>query len=186
MPRNAATISTLLFTIAASSLSAQAPPRPRPPETHSTFLQAQYAGLKRNIIGSAEGMPVEHFSFKPSPDVRTYAQQLGHVVDTQYFFCNAVKGGPNPGTGKDFEQITEKAAMVQAVKEAFAYCDDAFASLTDETAMQMITIGVAPNQRQTARANQLTMVVVHGNEHYGNLVTYMRLKGIVPPSSAPK
>jgi uncharacterized damage-inducible protein DinB len=185
MTRNAATISTLLFTIAASSLSAQAP-APRPPQTYSMFLQAQYAGLKRNIIGSAEMMPVEHFSFKPTPDVRTYAQLLGHIIDTQYFFCNAVKGGPNPGTGKDFEKITERAAMAQAAKEAFAYCDDAFSSLTDETAMQLITIGGAPNQRQSARANQLTMVIVHGNEHYGNLVTYMRIKGIVPPSSSPQ
>ena len=74
MTRNAATISTRLFTLAASALSAQAPPRPRPPETYPMFLQAQYAGLKRNIIGSAEKMPAEHFSFKPSPDVRTYAQ----------------------------------------------------------------------------------------------------------------
>ena len=186
MTRNAATISTLLVTIAASSLSAQAPPKPRPPEAYSMFLQAQYAGLKRNIIGSAEKMPAEHFSFKPSPDVRSYAEQLGHVIDTQYFFCNVVKGGPNPATGKDFEKISEKDAMVQAAKEAFAYCDDAFSSLTSETAMEMITVGVAPNQRQTARANQLTMVIVHGTEHYGNLVTYMRMKGIVPPSSSPK
>ena len=74
MMRNAGTISTLLFTIAASALSAQAPPQPRPPETYSMFLQGQYAGLKRNIIGSAEGMPVEHFSFKPSPEVRSYAE----------------------------------------------------------------------------------------------------------------
>ena len=186
MTRNAATISTLLLIIAASSLSAQAPPRPRPPETYSMFLQAQYAGLKRNIVASAEKMPVEHLSFKPSPDVRTYAQQLGHIVDTQYFFCNAVKGGSNPATGKDFEKITERDAMVQAVKDAFAYCDDLFSSLTNETAMQMITIGAAANERQTARANQLTMVIVHGTEHYGNLVTYMRIKGIVPPSSSPQ
>ena len=186
MTRNAATISTLLFAFAASSLSAQAPPRPRPPETYAMYLQGQYAGLKRNIIGSAEKMPAEHYSFKPSPGVRTYAEQLGHVIDTQFFFCNAVEGGPNPGTGKDFEKITERAAMVEAVKEAFAYCDDAFSSLTTETAMEMITIGVAPNQRQVARVNQLTMVIVHGNEHYGNLVTYMRMKGVVPPSSLPK
>ncbi len=126
MTRNATSIATLLFTIAASALPAQAPPRPRPPETYSMFLQAQYAGLKRDIIGSAEKMPVEHFSFKPSPDVRTYAQQLGHIIDTQDFFRNAVKGGPNPGDGKGLEKITERAAMVEAVKEAFAYCDDAF------------------------------------------------------------
>ncbi len=56
--------------------------------------------------------------------------------------------------------------------------------LTNENALEMITVGNAPNQRQVARANQLTMFVVHGNEHYGNLVTYLRIKGIVPPSSA--
>ena len=186
MTRNAATISTLLFTLAASGPVGAGAAAPRPPETYSMFLQAQYAALKRNIIGSAEKMPVEHFSFRPSPDVRTYAEQLGHIIDTQYFFCNAVKGGPNPGDGKDFEKITERAEMVQAAKDAFAYCDDTFSSLTTETAMQLITIGVAPKQRQTTRANQLTMVIVHGTEHYGNLVTYMRIKGIVPPSSSPQ
>ena len=61
-----------------------------------------------------------------------------------------------------------------------------FAGLTDQNVLQMITLGVAPRQRQAARSNQLTMVIVHGNEHYGNLVTYMRIKGIVPPSSSPQ
>ena len=186
MTRNAATISTLLFTLAASALSAQAPPRPRPPETYSMFLQAQYAGLKRNIIGSAEKMPAEHFSFKPSPDVRTYARATGPYHRHAVLLLQCRQGRSESWHGKDFEKITERAEMVQAVKEAFAYRDDAFSSLTNETAMQMITIGVAPNQRQTARANQLTMVIVHGTEHYGNLVTYMRIKGVVPPSSSPQ
>jgi uncharacterized damage-inducible protein DinB len=74
---------------------------------------------------------------------------------------------------------------VPAVKEAFTYCDDAFAGLTNENALDMLTVGSGANQRQLVRANQLTMVIVHGNEHYGNLVTYMRIHGIVPPSSAP-
>ena len=80
--------------------------------------------------------------------------------------------------------ITDKVTIIQLVKDAFAYCDDAFAGLTHANALEMITVGAAPNQRQIARANQLTMLVVHGNEHYGNLVTYTRMKGIVPPSSA--
>ena len=70
------------------------------------------------------------------------------------------------------------------VKDGFVYCDDLFANLTDEKAAAMIAIGTAPNTRQVAAGTRLTMVVVHGNEHYGNLVTYMRIKGIVPPSSA--
>ena len=86
---------------------------------------------------------------------------------------------------KELEKtVTDKAAVIQLVKDAFAYCDDLFAKLTNQNALEIITGGVPPNQRQLARANQLTMLVVHGNEHYGNLVTYMRIKGIVPPSSS--
>jgi uncharacterized damage-inducible protein DinB len=166
------------------SLSAQAP-APRPPQTMSMFLQGQYTTLKRNLTGAAEKMPAEHFSFRPTPEVRTYAELFGHTIETQYFFCHAVKGGANPVDGKALEKIvTDKAGVVQMVKDGFAYCDDVFASLTDDKLAGLITLGTAPNTRQAARGNQLAMVVVHGNEHYGNLVTYMRIKGIVPPSSA--
>jgi uncharacterized damage-inducible protein DinB len=171
-----------------SHLPAQspAPAQPRPPQTYPAFLQAQYASIKRYIIGSAEKMPAEHFAFKPAPEVMTYGGLLGHIIDVQYGFCNAVKGGSNPAAGKALDKLTDKAALVSAVKEAFSYCDDAFAALTNENALEMLTMGTAPNQRQVARANQLTMVIAHGNEHYGNLVTYMRIHGIVPPSSTPQ
>ena len=176
-----------LWMIGASALSAQAPApaAPRPPTTFPMYLQGQYDTLKRNITGSAEKMPAEHFAFKPTPDVRTYGQLFGHTMETQYFYCNAVKGGSNPAAGKEFEKVTDKATVIQMVKDAFAYCDDAFAGLTNVNALEMITVGTAPNQRQIARANQLTQLIVHGNEHYGNLVTYMRMKGVVPPSSTP-
>ena len=106
-------------------------------------------------------------------------------MEAQYSYCANVKGGANPATGKEFEKsVTGKAEVVQMVKDAFAYCDDAYAALTDAKAIEMITVGVTPNQRQVSRANQLAQLIVHGNEHYGNLVTYMRIKGIVPPSSA--
>jgi len=179
---------SLMVILMSSSLAAQspAPAQPRPPQTYPAFLQAQYASLKRYIIGSAEKMPAEHFPFKPAPQVMTYAGLLGHIIDVQYGFCSAVKGGANPAAGKALDKLTDKTALVHAVKEAFAYCDDAFAALTNENALEMLTIGTAPNQRQVARANQLTMVIAHGNEHYGNLVTYMRIHGIVPPSSSPQ
>jgi uncharacterized damage-inducible protein DinB len=172
------------MTIGAAPLLAQAPAAPRPPQTFATYLQGQYNNIKNNLIRSAEKMPAEHFSFRPSPDVRTYGELFGHTMETQYFYCANVKGGQNPAAGKAFEKVTDKATIVQLVKDAFAYCDDAFAGLTEASATEMITIGVAPNQRQVSRANQMTEVVVHGNEHYGNIVTYMRIKGIVPPSSA--
>jgi uncharacterized damage-inducible protein DinB len=141
--------------------------------------------LKGNITGAAEKMPAAHFSFRPTPDVRTYAELFGHTMQAQFGYCSTVKGVGNPTAVKELEKIvTDKAGVIQMVKDAFDYCDDVFAKLTNDNALEIITGGAPPNQRQLARANQLTMLVVHGNEHYGNLVTYMRIKGIVPPSSA--
>jgi uncharacterized damage-inducible protein DinB len=176
----------LVLTASAAAAERQASTQPRPPQTFAAFLQAQYASLKRYIIGSAEKMPPDRYAFKPAPEVMTYAGLLGHIIDVQYAYCNAVKGGTNPAAGKGLDKLTDKAALVPAVIEAFAYCDDAFAKLTDQNALEMLTVGSAPNQRQVARANQLTLVIAHGNEHYGNLVTYMRIHGIVPPSSSPQ
>jgi uncharacterized damage-inducible protein DinB len=171
-----------LMVLMAAEVSAQTP---RPPQTMTMFLQGQYATLKRNLTGAAEKMPAEHFGFKPTPEVRSFAELFAHTIDTQFFFCNVVKGGASPTAGKNLEKtVTDKAGVVQMVKDGFAYCDDVFASLTDEKLTAMMTIGTAPNTRQAAAGSQLTMVVVHGNEHYGNVVTYMRMKGIVPPSSA--
>jgi uncharacterized damage-inducible protein DinB len=178
-------IAGVLTVIASSSSYAQAtaPAKPRPPVPFASYLQSQYATIKRVTIATAEKMPVEHYAFRPVPEVRTFAQILGHVVETNYFFCNAVKGGANPAAGRKLEAIADKAEMVQVVKEGFAYCDGEFAKLTDQNLTEMLTMGQPANTWQAARANQLTFVLTHSNEHYGNLVTYMRMKGIVPPSS---
>jgi uncharacterized damage-inducible protein DinB len=188
--KNAIVTIGLALVIGAPAASAQAPAaapaQQRPPTTFPMYLQGQYATLKRNLMGSAEKMPAEHFAFNPTPEVMSYGRLLGHTMETQYFYCNAVKGGQNPGAGKDFEKVLDKATVIQMVKDSFAYCDDAFAGLTNANALEMITVGVAPNQRQISRVNQLTQLIVHGNEHYGNMVTYMRMKGIVPPSSTPQ
>jgi uncharacterized damage-inducible protein DinB len=177
-------VAVAVLTVAVSSVSAQSPAAPRPPQTLPTYLQGQYAILKRNITGSVDKMPAEHFPFKPVPEVMSYAELLTHIVETQYAYCNTVKGAANPGASLNFK-VTDKAAVGQLVKDSFAYCDDAFAALANENVLEMLTRGTSPNQRQLARGNQLTQLIVHGNEHYGNLVTYMRIKGIVPPSSSP-
>jgi uncharacterized damage-inducible protein DinB len=173
-----------VLAVAVLMLSAQAAAQPTPPQTFPAYLQGQYATLKRNITGSVDKMPAEHLAFKPAPEVMSYAEMLTHIVETQYGYCSTVKGAVNPGASLNFK-VTDKAAVGQLVKDSFAYCDDAFAAVTNENALELLTRGSAPNQRQLARVNQLTQLIVHGNEHYGNLVTYMRLKGIVPPSSTP-
>ena len=171
-----------MLAVAVLPSSAQAPPQR--PQTFPTYLQGQYATLKRNITGSVDKMPAEHFAFKPAPEVMSYAEMLTHIVETQYGYCGTVKGATNAGANLNFK-VTDKATVSQLVKDSFAYCDDLFAAVTNENALEMLTRGSAPNQRQLARVNQLTQLIVHGNEHYGNLVTYMRIKGIVPPSSTP-
>jgi uncharacterized damage-inducible protein DinB len=177
------TTAAVAVAAATSFAQAPAPAQPRPPMPYVSFLQSQYANIKRAVIGAAEKMPAEHFAFKPTPEVRSFAQLIGHIVEVNYQFCSAVKGGANPNAGRKLEELTDKAALVQAAKDGFAYCDDAFAKLTDPGVTEMITVGQAPNTRQIARGNQLTFALTHSNEHYGNLVTYMRLKGVVPPTS---
>jgi uncharacterized damage-inducible protein DinB len=177
-------VAVVMAAFSALPLSAQSPAPPRPPQTFAVYLQGQYATLKRNITGSVDRMPADHFAFRPVPEVMSYAELLAHIVDTQYSYCSTVKGTDNPGASLDFK-VTDKVAVGKLVKDSFAYCDDVFAAVTNENALEMLTRGSPPNQRQLARVNQLTQLIVHGNEHYGNLVTYMRMKGIVPPSSAP-
>ena len=137
-----------------------------------------YDMAKGWIIASAEKVPEEHYSFKPTPEVRSFGQLLGHVANASYMFCSGATGGSSPSSG-DAEELTSKAELVAAVKAAFAYCDEAYA-MTDATAMESVSFF----QQTNTRLWVLAFNVSHDFEHYGNMVTYMRLKGIVPPSSA--
>jgi uncharacterized damage-inducible protein DinB len=100
------------------------------------------------------------------------------VADANYMFCSTAKGEKNPVEGKSFEKTTEKAALVQALKDAFAYCDAVYtwpdAKFTDTSEL----FGM-----KMTRLGWLILNVAHDNEHYGNIVTYLRSNGLVPPSS---
>ena len=143
----------------------------------STEAKQAYTSVKNDILKSAEKMPEENYGFKPAPRVRTFGQILGHVAEEQYFFCGSVKGEQKAA---DIEKAkTSKADLLAALHDSFAYCDAVFDGLTDATAVQMIKVG-------ESRRTRLTMIwgnTVHDNSHYGNLVTYLRIKGLVPPST---
>lgn len=130
------------------------------------------------LIRSAEQMSEENYAFQPTPEVRTFGQLMGHVANANYMFCSTVKGETNPNAS-DFEKTTSKAALVQALKDAFAYCDAAY-QITDMKAMEEVTF---MESMKGTRLWALMFNVAHNNEHYGNVVTYFRLKGMVPPSS---
>lgn len=133
---------------------------------------------KRDVMGSIETIPEDLWSFQPTKDVRTVAQLFAHIADGQYEFCGAaIEGKP---VDKGVEKTAKgKAEIVKALNEAFAYCESAYSDLTDAKTVKFFGM-------TATRLGIMDFNIAHNMEHYGNLVTYMRLKGIVPPSSAPR
>lgn len=142
----------------------------------SAELKGMYTGVKNNLTKMAEKMPEEHYGFKATSDIRTFGQLIGHVADSQARTCSLLNGEQK---ALNASSKTTKADLVAALKESFAICDKAFDSLTDAKAVEMIQMG----QRQRSRLGALAGTVSHSNEEYGYMAVYMRLKGIVPPSS---
>jgi uncharacterized damage-inducible protein DinB len=162
----------------AQEKAAQEKPMMSPENPLSTWNKFAYARVKDILMKSAEKMPEENYSFRPIDTVRSYGQIVGHVADAQYLFCSIALGEKNPGL--DIEHTkTAKADLITALNAAFAYCDKAYNTMTDATATQ--TIKLFGND--APRLSALTVNNMHDLEHYGNLVTYMRMKSIVPPSS---
>jgi uncharacterized damage-inducible protein DinB len=137
-----------------------------------------YSFLSSAAVRAAEKMPEENYSFKPTPDVRSFGQLVGHVADANYMFCSQVAGEPNPSKGIE-KTKTSKADLVAAIKDAVAYCNKTFDGMTDAGASQMVKF----RSFNMAKITLLSLNTAHTDEHYGNMVTYLRLKGIVPPTS---
>jgi len=152
-----------------------------PADGYTASVRASWNAIKRNVSGSAQAMPDDGFAFKPTPEVRTFGQLLGHLANEHYIFCSRMKGEPNPHETVDFEKKTTKAEFVKDMNDSIAYCDAAYAAMKDDP---KLLAPLAPNRRDSAFSSAL-LNVTHDSEHYGNLVTYLRLKGIVPPSSQP-
>lgn len=137
-----------------------------------------YESTRNNITKAADKMPEEHFAFKPTPEVRSFGQLVGHVANAQYAFCGAVKG-EKASPGNIEKEKTTKADLTAALNAAFAYCDGVYGSMTDDQAAQMVKFFGG----ERAKISVLHFNMGHNFEHYGNMVTYMRMKGLVPPSS---
>lgn len=149
----------------------------------SDAIRTTWDGAKKNIkdSGSIAEATQAIFDFKPVDSVRTYGQLIAHVAGANYVFCAAAKGEKSPNEEAAFEKLTAKADIVKAFDASVAYCDAAYKSLTDRAAAE--TIDMPFGMGKAARARALIMNAGHNTEHYGNLVTYMRIKGIVPPTS---
>jgi uncharacterized damage-inducible protein DinB len=144
----------------------------------TAMVMASWDDLKKNLAASAAALPEADYGFKPTPDVRSFGQIVGHLANDHYLICSGAKGEKNPST-TDYEKTTGKADLVAALNKSIAYCDSVFASMTDAIGAQPIELF----RQKFIRLGVLNLNVDHSSQHYGNLVTYLRLKGRVPPSS---
>jgi uncharacterized damage-inducible protein DinB len=173
MPKILSTVLLCLLALPTFSQEKQSSENP-----FSAINKSTYGRTKGILLRSAEKVPEENYSFKPVDSVRSYGQIIGHLADAQYLFCSTASGEKNPGLNIE-KTKTSKADLIAALKEGFAYCDKVYDSMTDAAAIQPVKFFGNDMPRYAV----LSINVQHNMEHYGNLVTYMRMKGIVPPTS---
>ena len=176
-------ITRVLFVAGAIALPVHASAQSPNPVTQA--LKSAWDGAKVNVRRSADVMPEAKYNFKPVDTVRTFGALLAHIAGASYEFCSVAKGEKTPHAEDEFEKSAKtKADIVKALDGAIAYCDEIYKSLDDAKAAQIVN--GAFGGPKAARAAALVGNTGHFMEHYGNLVTYLRINGLVPPSSAPQ
>lgn len=168
----------LLLLIAPPAIAQQPPGSPDAPVGSSVRMTHDRA--KGFLLRAAEQFPETDYSFRPTADVRTVAQQLGHIADTQNYFCSTALGEERPRQTNIEKTHSAKAPLLEALRESFAECERALSQSDEELLL--------PARRSNNSSPRLSLLILnasHNFEHYGNLVTYMRIRGMVPPSSQP-
>jgi len=161
---------TLVALCLASAAHAQSGP------SAANEAKQAYNRVKTVLTRAAEKIPDADYSFKATPDVRTIGALIGHIADAQGRFCAGITGAQPPASAAS---KTAKADLVAALQESFSACDKAVDSLTDSNALEAVGSG----RMQRTRIGAIYGMLIHSNEEYGYLAVYMRLKGVVPPSS---
>lgn len=142
-------------------------------------FQASLSNVQRNLEESADLMPEEQYSFRPTPEVRPFGEWVEHTAEATYGFCSAIKGERRPDISQ-LAKLKTKAEISKALKESFAYCAEAIKGLDDQKALEEVTVG----NNKFPRVRPMFNLIGSLNSHYGNIVVYLRLKGLVPPSTA--
>jgi uncharacterized damage-inducible protein DinB len=175
-------------TIGVAAALAQTPaPAPAPTMDIAGSLKLQHRNIRGNLAAAAAKMADGDYNFRPqgaAPEVMTFGQIVAHLVDVNYSICASAKPEPAPKHAANNKEMQPKADLVKMLNEALTYCDAIYDAQTSTTINEMLK-RPGPNNTtlERARGNSLISNIAHNNEHYGNLVTYMRAKGIVPPSS---
>ena len=178
---------TLLLTLLLAASPVPEQTTPAPAANTAAAASATIGSVKgmldiaRNwLTKAAEQIPEEHYAFKPTPDVRTTGEIFAHVADANFGICGMASGQKPPMTGVAKTKKT-KAELTEALTASFTFCESAFNGMTDTQANEVIKFFLPGTH---TRLGVLAFNAAHDFEHYGNIVTYMRMKGLVPPSSA--
>ena len=147
----------------------------------SESIREEWQTAKRTLMGAAEAMPEAEYGFRPVDSVRTFGEIVAHVAGNNYFDCALAKGEESPYGADHFQETAKrKAEIVEALEGSHTYCDPVYDALTDTAAAEMVQ---SYRNRQAPRASLFLGNNRHVHEHYGNLVTYMRTRDVVPPTS---
>src|SRR5215472_2986460 len=186
-----------LSIVATNPASAQASPSPQatpPPATIVSAADSQISVIEREFVSAAEAMPEDKFNFAPTSlnipgsdfkGVRTFAQQVKHVAATNYLLWGTITGDKSPVAMKDDEgpdSLKTKAEIVQYLKDSFAVGHKAAKTLTPDNAASPFP-NVFGGKNPMPRLFMVTFGVAHGFDHYGQIVEYLRMNGIIPPAS---
>lgn len=183
MRQSLRTITALLALTLASTAEAQQPAD----NPLSTYLRRSYAAVSKDVLAVVAMMPEQDFGFRPAgvvTDVRTFGEIVAHIALVDAFSCEMGDGRPPSEPRADSALASDKNRLIAVLKETDARCDAYLAGLTDTALSQIITTGKVPQVLQAVRGNSIIFAIAHANEHYGNLVTYIRAKGLVPPAAA--
>ena len=167
-------ILSLLVVCIAWNLQAQMAQTAAP--SMSGDIKQAYNQIKNNLTLAAAKMPEEGYSFQPTKEERNFGGWVAHVADSQTTTCSRIAGAQRT---LNAASKTSKADLIAALKESFDACDPVYAALTDANAADAVAAGRAQRPRLTVLAGNIS----HDNECYGSMAVYLRLKGIVPPST---
>jgi uncharacterized damage-inducible protein DinB len=145
------------------------------------IARSLWRGVSGYITQAAADVPETLYSFKPSPDVRTFGELIGHIAGSQKMFCAIAMGEKPPAEDEVEKNAKTKAALVAALKESNDYCARAYQQTDAATSGMVDLFGEKRSKLYTLHEN-----ATHDSEHYGNIVTYMRINKMVPPSSRPR
>ena len=176
-------ITTLsLAAIAIATLSAAPQTGDKAPKvfTLSSEMLRGYQSVQRNLVEAAEKMPEEHYRFKPTPEIRPFGQLVAHAALVQFSTCSMLKGEPSPRKDEKEDAPRTRTEAIALLKASTAYCDPLVTPLTDTSMPEMVK---TTNDMQVAKGLLPASLISHGQEMYGTMAVYLRLKGIVPPTT---